>query len=222
MLKSISLLGRLPSTDEAGCDEFPTILIIQKTPFDTSDPSKITSLFSRVEVIEENDIVRIFIAILSAIGRANNILLVFLGACLARRGRTHCAGHENQCHRPRHRPPYPKGTLTIISKTPCALHPQQYSAQKRYTISETPDLYRSVTQPYIAAIPPSRTQWQVRCNADHNSNFLNMHCGFPGFATFWITSQKPTIYYSKMPPPRKDIFSYRMLNGTGKQSVLCI
>jgi hypothetical protein len=58
VLKSITLLGTLPNEDDVGCDELPAILILQKTPFDAGDPSKIISLVDKVEVIETNDIVR--------------------------------------------------------------------------------------------------------------------------------------------------------------------
>lgn len=58
VLKSISLLGTLPNPEDVGSDELPAILIIQKTPFDGNDSSRITGLFDRTEVIEANDIVR--------------------------------------------------------------------------------------------------------------------------------------------------------------------
>jgi len=41
-------------------------------------------------------------------------------------------------------------------------------------VSETPELYRSVTQPYTATIPASRLQWQVHASDNPHLNFLNV------------------------------------------------
>jgi len=130
VLKSITLLGTLPSEDDVGSDPSPAILILQKTPFDAGDPSKIISLVDKVEVIETNDIYFYMLASLSERGTST-----------------------------------PDVKINVIVPA-TDLHIQKYSTQRLYMVSETPELYRSVTKPYTAAIPASRLQW-VRNVLDH-------------------------------------------------------
>ncbi|TFK47544.1 scavenger mRNA decapping enzyme [Heliocybe sulcata] len=48
--------------------------------------------------------------------------------------------------------------INVIS--PCTeVHIRKYTRQQILMVHETPALYKSVVEPYIAAFPPSRTQW---------------------------------------------------------------
>ncbi|THU97752.1 HIT-like protein [Dendrothele bispora CBS 962.96] len=54
----------------------------------------------------------------------------------------------------------PQGDVKINVICPATeVHIRKYSKQLSILVSETPELYKRITEPYISNFPPSRTQW---------------------------------------------------------------
>lgn len=71
------------------------------------------------------------------------------------------------------------------------VHIRKYSKQEVAIVHETPALYERIVKPYIAAFPPSRTQWYLHLFSGPGKHDADMKLGTVGLRTSSTAPRKP-------------------------------